>query len=83
MGSAPSKPLPTPAVDEKRSSQFGVEQATVRLQALNLSELGPAASKDGTLSQANLQEWEQKAGKVHQLHDMPCVGVTIIDRMTL
>ena len=67
MGSAPSKPLSTPAVDEKCSSQSAVEQATVRLQALNLRGLGEAASKDGTLSQANVQEWEQKAGKVHQL----------------
>ena len=65
MGSAPSKPLSTPAVDEKGSSQSAVEQATVRLQALNLRGLGEAASKDGTLSQANVQEWEQKAGKVH------------------
>ena len=66
MGSAPSKPLSTPSVDEKYSSQSGVEQATMRLQVLNLHGLDEAASKDGTLSQANVQEWEQKAGKVSQ-----------------
>jgi len=42
-------------------------QCTVRLQALNLDGLGEAVSKDGTLSEGNVQEWEQKAGKVHQL----------------
>jgi hypothetical protein len=73
MGSAPSKPLSTPAVDEKRRSQSGVDQATVRLQALNLSALGQAASKDGGLSQTNVQEWEQKAGKVLQLPTIMCI----------
>jgi len=72
MGSAPSKPLSTSAVDEKRISQSGVEQATVHLQALNLSGLGQAASKDGTLSQANVEEWEKKAGKVLQIPYIPC-----------
>ncbi len=67
MGSAPSKPHSTPAVDEKYSFHSGGERATVRLQELNLGGLGEAASKDGTLSQANVQEWEQKAGKVNQL----------------
>ena len=38
----------------------------MRLQVLNLHGLDEAASKDGTLSQANVQEWEQKAGKVSQ-----------------
>ena len=67
MGTTPSKPLSTPAVEEKHSSQSGLAQATVRLQALNLDGLGEAVSKDGTLSEGNVQEWEQKAGKVHQL----------------
>ena len=67
MGPAPSKQLSTSAVDEKYSSQSGVEQATVHLQKLNLSGLGQAVSTDGGLSQANVQEWEDKAGKVHQL----------------
>jgi hypothetical protein len=67
MGSAPSKPLSTPAVEEKRSSQSEVDHATLRLRALNINGLGEAVSKDGTLSQGNVQEWEQKAGKVHYL----------------
>ena len=78
MGSAPSKPLSTPAVEEKRSSQSGVEQATARLQVLDLRGLGGAASTDGTLSQGNVQEWEQKAGKVHELLYLECTSVLLL-----
>ena len=65
MASAPSKLLSTPAVDEKCISDSGVE-VTVRLRAPNLGRLGQAASNGGTLSQAHVQEWEQKDGKVDQ-----------------
>jgi bleomycin hydrolase len=80
MGSAPSKPLSTPAVDEKCSSQSGVEQATARLQSLNLGALGQVVSKDGRLSQANVQQWEEKAGKV----SIPATWntLTCVHRMT-
>lgn len=82
MGSAPSKPVvSTPAVDEKRSSQSGVEQTTERLQALSLRGLGrgKAASTDGALSEANVREWEEKAGKVGGLYELYELQVAIID----
>ena len=66
MGSAPSKHLSTPAVGEKYSTQSGMEQAAVRLQVLNLRGFGEAASRNGTLSQVNVEEWEKKAGKLRQ-----------------
>ena len=38
----------------------------MRLQVLNLRGFGEAASRNGTLSQVNVEEWEKKAGKLRQ-----------------